>query len=185
VYFHGSKGNITTGNGETLPNTHRDSWAIPSDTPSSAQPRGRHSDSESGRDQIKIRRDRSAVFEVCDLAFANNEHLLPINHFATEQGMVQSKTRASQTGGSGRSEAARIGGGLQVMQYSLLDTALNETADGFSAKEVCAGEASANTSGAPTADASKRRRAPTADANKRRLLRTGRAGSRARFRSRA
>jgi hypothetical protein len=135
-------GNLFTGNGDVLPNTHRDTWAIPAtDGTSSARTAnngGRNSGDESSKDRRRTRRDRDKILEVSDLAFPNNEHLLPINHFATEQGMVLQKQGAGRGGirFKGGTEAERIGLNVEATQLSLIDTALNETGDGFSVKEI-------------------------------------------------
>ena len=160
-------GIITTGGGEFLANNLREAYAV-SDraselallqqqqtlagarggqpaaggkggSSSSAADGGKHGGAGGGK--LEDGSWRASALRRADLAFPSNEHLLPINTFATEQGMVLSKSKVGGAAGRPSAEAARSGYVEQSLvgidALNLLDTAANENgSDGFSAKEI-------------------------------------------------
>ena len=123
----GGGGRITTGNNEVLPISMREPYA---DDGVEAKPPagggGRSSGEEVGGKKPRRRgslgrtkqtNHRRDVLERADLAFPNNEHLIPISTFATEQGMVLKKGK----GGNGISSE-----GLRGMQVRLREERSDE-----------------------------------------------------------
>jgi len=150
-------GTIMTGNGEILPNHMREEYAkgeaedsTQASNKSSRREHGGRSSGEEGGGRKKrhgslgtVRRigdARDATLGKSDLAFPNNEHLLPIDTFATEQGMVLKKGKqreglSSEGIRSGYGDEGR-NGLAEKLNFSILDTANNEQGNMFSAKEI-------------------------------------------------
>jgi len=156
----GAIGRITTGTGELLPNHMRENYAVndnhyhmqfesndgtDSNTATSSQQSKKRTASFE-RISSKNLNSREAILRQSDLAYPNNEHLLPINNFATEQGMVMKKNKFnssnSNTGSSGSSRNSErdsnlVSGNMEQLAKNLLDVSGNENGnDGFSTREI-------------------------------------------------